>query len=360
MYEDFRKRMERKGTYMGEIMRRQSDIVVDALWMNSVSTRPVQVKVINQGLPPTYEAPDDFEDVLWAHFEEHNKFNVTKDEQDCYLTFRPGELAQHPEIKPGSYVCVPNVDNEPEWWLIVYIDNDNELRKTQILKCNWVLKWVANGNIYQTLGCQRVANSYNSGSWDADRLTFVDNIMSVWLPTNKDTQTIGYNQRMLISDEGRYPPIAWQVSKIEDTIPVGITKFRFTQENFDPVHDNYELMLANYYDTPVEPSNPLDWKPLPISATITYSGTKPTIKIGGNFKVFTAAFATEDETVKSWSVSDENGTITEDIEDYIIAYDGNKLKLKVVQKYDLVGKVLIIQVIGTNGSTGELEMEVVG
>lgn len=163
MYEDFRKRMERKGTYMGEIMRRQSDIVVDALWMNSVSTRPVQVKVINQGLPPTYEAPDDFEDVLWAHFEEHNKFNVTKDEQDCYLTFRPGELAQHPEIKPGSYVCVPNVDNEPEWWLIVYIDNDNELRKTQILKCNWVLKWVANGNIYQTLGCQRVANSYNSG-----------------------------------------------------------------------------------------------------------------------------------------------------------------------------------------------------
>ena len=38
--------------------------------------------------------------------------------------------------------------------------------------------------------------------------------MSVWLPTNKDTQTIGYNQRMLISDEGRYPPIAWQVSKI--------------------------------------------------------------------------------------------------------------------------------------------------
>lgn len=119
-------------------------------------------------------------------------------------------------------------------------------------------------------------------------------------------------------------------------------------------------MLANYYDTPVEPSNPLDWKPSPISATITYSGTKPTIKIGGNFKVFTAAFATEDETVKSWSVSDENGTIIEDIEDYIIAYDGNKLKLKVVQKYDLVGKVLIIQVIGTNGSTGELEMEVVG
>lgn len=214
MYEDFCKRMERKGTYMGEIMRRQSDTVVDALWMNSISTRPVQVKVVNQGLPPTYESADDFEDVLWAHFEEHNKFNVTKDEQDCYLTFRPGELVQHPEIKPGSYVCVPNVDNKPEWWLIMYIDNDNELRKTQILKCNWVFKWVANGSIYQTLGCQRVANSYNSGSWDADRLTFVDSIMSAWLPTNKDTQTIGYNQRMLISDEGRYPPIAWQVSKI--------------------------------------------------------------------------------------------------------------------------------------------------
>lgn len=180
------------------------------------------------------------------------------------------------------------------------------------------------------------------------------------MPTNNDTLTIGYNQRFIISDPRRKPPLVWQVSKIEDTQPEGLTKFKFTQENFDPIHDNEELMLANYYDSPIVPEVPDAQAELHHPVAITYSGTQPTIKVGGSWKVFTPSFKDRTATPRKWTISDENGSITEDMQDYTIEYDGNKLKLKVARNYELIGKVLIIQVTGTDGSTGEMQVEVIG
>ena len=159
----------------------------------------------------------------------------------------------------------------------------------------------------------------------------------------------------MISDPRRKPPIAWSVSKIEDTQPLGLTKLKFTQETFDA-----ELMLANYYDSSIEPIKPDLPTELKQTALITYSGTKPVLKVGGNSKTFTASFVDNNTTVKSWLISDENGDISLDTENYTIEYLDNKLKLKIARNYSLIGKVLIIQVIGTDGSTAEVRMEAVG
>lgn len=188
----------------------------------------------------------------------------------------------------------------------------------------------------------------------------MDNITSAWLPTNDDTLTIGYNQRFLISDPRRRPCLAWSTSKIEDTQPEGLTKLKFTQENFNPQTDNEELMLADYYSSNIQPEVPDLQSTLLSSANITYTGTTPTLKVGGSFKTFTPVFSDESVGVDKWLISDENGEITIDMEDYTIEYDGNKLKLKVAQNYNLIGKVLIIQVIGTDGSAAETQMEVIG
>ena len=51
--------------------------------------------------------------------------------------------------------------------------------------------------------------------------------------------------RFLISDN-KINPIAWEVSKTEDTNPVGITKVILKQDFFDPNRDNKELMIADY------------------------------------------------------------------------------------------------------------------
>ena len=188
----------------------------------------------------------------------------------------------------------------------------------------------------------------------------MDNVTSAIVPTNSDTVTILYNQRFIISDPKRYPPIVYQVSKIEDTQPHGLTTFKFTQETFDPVHDNAELGICNYFDSPIEPrpSESDSHIELQQTATITYSGTKPTIKVGGNWKTFTPAFKDESTTVSKWTVSDENGDISGNT-NYTIEYIGNQMKLKVAQNYNLIGTVLIVQVIGSDSSTAEVEIEVV-
>ena len=59
-----------------------------------------------------------------------------------------------------------------------------------------------------------------------------------------------------------------------------------------------------------------------------------------------------------WTISDENGDISGDT-NYTIERDGDRLKLKVALNYNLIGKVLIVQLIGTDGSTAELSVEVI-
>ena len=199
----------------------------------------------------------------------------------------------------------------------------------------------------------------NSGSWDGDRFGFVDNITSAILPTNNDTLTIGYNHRFMITDPRRPIPIVWTVSKIEDSTPIGITELKFTQETYNPTLDNKELMICNYYDSSIEPEVLDIETELKSTATITYSGTKPTIKVGGSFKTFTPAFSDESVTVDKWTISDESGDISDDIDNYIIEYDGDKLRLKVALNYNLIGTVLIVQLIGSDGSTAQLSVEVI-
>lgn len=360
MYEDFRKRMERKGSFMGETMRRQSDAIVNATWLNSVAARRVQVKWLNYGLPPEYASATDFEDPIDAHFELKSAYSVNSGETPYYLTFRPGELTRHPEIQVGAYVCIPNVDDIPEWWLIIFIEDDNELKKVQILKCNWTLKWIADGKIYSTLGCQRYISGNSSGESSGSRITTVSNITSFFVPTNNDTMTINYDHRFLISDTRRLAPLCYGVSKIEDTVPAGLTKVQMEQEQFNPNTDSAELMIANYYNSNVEPVVPDIETELLGTATITYSGVNATIRVGGSYKTFTAAFSGENVTVDKWLISDENGDISNDAENYTIEYSDTQMRLKVSANYYLIKKVLIIQVIGTDGSTAETRVEVVG
>ena len=82
--------------------------------------------------------------------------------------------------------------------------------------------------------------------------------------------------------------------------------------------------------------------------------------MGGSQKVFTPAFTGEGVTVDKWLVSDENGDISGDTENYTITRDGELLKIKVVANYNLIGTVLIIQCIGSDGSTAEVSIEIVG
>ena len=363
MFDEYKKRMSRHGQYMGETMRKQSEFVTEQVWMNSVSTYPVCVHNITGGLPPTYINIEDYPATLYAHFESKNVYSAGGEEPAYYLTFKPGDMREQEHIKVGTYVNIPNVHGKLEYWLIIHIDNDNELQKCQILKCNHVLCWVNKGMIYSCLGILR-GNSDVKGIETSGQLSLVDSDIYFWAPTNLETQTIGYNTRFLISSEGRFPPLAWKVTRINDVGPIGLTRMCLSQDLFNDSVDDADLMIANYKSSEIKPIQPAT--PTPTNdIVITYNGNKPTVRVGSQ-KVFTANLSDENHFDIKWSISDGVNTYSSSYDnttmtygDYTMITTDRTLTLKVAQNYDLVATVLTITAESADGSIGENKVEVI-
>lgn len=354
MFDHYRSRMAHRGSNQSEMLRMQSNMVIEATWNRDPNYRQVYVVKVSRGLP---EVTDKHE-LIDVKFNVDTYQKAGADEPAYHLQFRHGAEKRNPEIGVGSYVYMADEDGEWKWWLITMLDERPQFRQYAINECNWKFGWVSDGKIYYHLGVLR--NGSSTREVDENSYTSVVNGNAIaWMSTNTDTQLIDHNQRFLISDQGRKTPLCFGVGNIVDTMPVGITKFVLSQQTFDPVHDNAELMLANYYDSSVEPTEPDIEQELFGTASITFSGTKPTVKVGGSFKTFTPVFSMEGTTVAKWLVSDENGDISGDA-NYTIEREGELLRLRVSQNYYLIGKVLIIQCVGSDGSTAQVEIEIVG
>lgn len=354
MFEHYKSRMAHRGANMSEMLRMQSNMVIETTWDRDPNYRRVYVVKVSHGLP---EVTDKHE-LIDVKFNVDTYQKVDSNEPAYYLQFRHGAEKRNQDIGVGSYVYMEDEDGEWKWWLILGEDERPAFRQYHIIEVNYELGWVLDGKIYHHLG---VLRSGSSGDVDENTYTStVNGTMYCWLPTTSDSELITYNQRFLISDEMRSTPLAWEVSRISDTQPLGITKLKLKQAQFDEHHDNADLMLAGYYSDSVEPIPSDPEAEVKGTAAITYSGTTATIKVGGSQKVFTPAFSTEGTTVDKWFISDENGDVSGDTENYTIEYEGELLKLRVSQNYYLIGKVLIIQCVGSDNSTAQVEIEIVG
>lgn len=354
MFEAYKNRMAARGRNMSEMLRLQSNMVIEQTWERDPNYRQVYVVRVNHGLPEVTSKHE----LIDVKFNVETYQKLTSDEPAYLLQFRHGAEKRNQDIAIGSYVYMADEDGEWKWWLMLGLDERPAFRQYHIAECNYKLGWVFDGKIYYHLG---VLRSGSSGDIDENSYTStVDGTQSIWLPTTADSVVIGYNQRFLISDTKRLTPLAWEISRIQDTQPFGITKLTMKQTTFDENHDNAEFMLANYYDTAMEPTEPDIEAELVGTAAITFSGVSANIRVGGSFKTFTPVFSNEGTTVQSWLVSDENGDISSDTENYTIEYSGELLKLKVAQNYKLIGKVLIVQVVGSDKSTAQVEIGIVG
>ena len=356
MFEHYKSRMAHVGSNQSEMLRMQSNMVIEQTWDRDPNYRRVYVVKASNGLPVVTERHK----LVDVKFNVETYQRLTSDEPAYLLQFRHGAEKRNPDIAIGSYVYMEDEDGEWKWWLLVALDERPQFRQYHILETNWTLKWVVDNKIHTCLAVQRYQNSYSSGLQSGSRITGVDDMTAIWVPTNTSTQTIGYNQRFLISDVGRKPALCYEVSKISDTSPIGLIKFSLAQTTFNEETDNVDLMIADYWASHIEPTEPDIETELSGTAAITFSGISATIKVGGSYKTFTPAFSNEGATVQSWLISDENGDISSDTENYTIEYSGELLKIKVAQNYNLIGRVIIVQVVGTDGSTAEQSVEVIG
>ena len=358
MLESYRLRMAALGSYEGEARRRNSQKIMDASWIRDPATKPVYVKWVDSGLP---EISDD--DVpVYAKYNVKSYHNITGDEIAYLLQFRLEDMKENSNIRVGSYVKIKNELDEFDWWLIVHCDDRTQFRQFSILKCTWTYKWVSHiggeRKIYECLGAPRKQNSYNSGVWLDYTTQTVENQEVVWLPTNEDTKTILYDTKFLKSSPGRYPPIRWTITKIEDTATDGISKFTLAQDMFDPNKDNEKLMIANYYDQ-YSDSEDLDNEDIPSNNVqpqisdleIIYS-SQPIVRVGGGYKKFILKEKVNDELIDiqssiEWCVNGivleytESDTQTVQIGDgngkLICLCEDNTLKIKCINDYSLIG-----------------------
>jgi hypothetical protein len=228
--------------------------------------------------------------------------------------------------------------------------------------------------------CPRKQNSYNSGVWLDYVTQTVENQEVLWLPTNNDTKTIIYDTKFLKSSPGRYPPLKWSITKIEDTAIDGISKFTLAQGQFDPAKDNAELMIADYYESYVEPELPeIEETPTVSDLEIVYSG-KPAVRAGGGYKQFTLNIRDDGKLVElpeseinnvkwniKWNIdSDENIDPDNFINklEYFSSVDESSIfikenpctvevypfKVKCTNDYSLIGKTFTITAMSEYGS----------
>ena len=142
MLEAYKKRLNQKGKYMGEVLKRQSDVIMDKTFTRDIAYRLCYI----DGEP------------VDAKYITYTYYSISKDAVDYHLQFRPGV---HYPI--GKYIDVPDDTGTYNRWLIVGRSDEPQFVKYNILKCNWIFKWVKDGIIYECLGVLRKRNNYNSG-----------------------------------------------------------------------------------------------------------------------------------------------------------------------------------------------------
>ena len=342
MLESYRNRMAAVGGYEGEARRRNAQKIMDASWMRDPATKPVYVKWVDSGLPLI----DDDDVPVYAKYNVKSYHNITGDEIAYLLQFRLEDMRSNSNIKVGSYVQIVNEMDEPEWWLITHFDDRPQFRQFSILKCLWIYKWVAKVDgkrvVHQCLAPPRNQNSYNSGTWLDYTFQIVENQSIAIMPTNDDTRTIAYDTKFLISEPGRYPPIAWKISKIFNSFNGDITRFTMTQEQFNPATDNAELMIANYYESAVEPELlEIEETPTVSDLEIVYSGS-PAVRAGGGYKKFSLKARIDGKLVDAtgdveWSI--DFGGNEDKLE---CAVEDNIFRVKCLNDYSLIGKTFTI------------------
>jgi hypothetical protein len=197
--------------------------------------------------------------------------------------------------------------------------------------------------VHQCLGVTRNQNNYNSGVWLDYTMQVVEQQHVMLMPSNKDTNSIGYDSKFLVSNEGRYPPIAWKISKIQPSVVNDTVRFTMTQEQFNAATDDAELMIANYKMSYVEPELPEIEEIQTISdLEIVYSG-KPAVRAGGGYKKFTIKERVDGNLVDieddiEWSVDFPDGDPTK----LITSVVDNVFKVKCTNDYSLIGKIFTI------------------
>lgn len=144
-----------------------------------------------------------------------------------------------------------------EWmdnhWLIIEKDVNNELYTTaKMQQCNYLLKWIEDGNIIERWCIVEDGTKYLTGEYGDNNFVLLrgDSRVSVTIARDEHTAILNRESRFLIDDPDSEDVLAYRLTKpfkLSNTFNnEGVYKFVLTECNTEDT-DNTELLIADYY-----------------------------------------------------------------------------------------------------------------
>ena len=395
---------------IGQIYKEQSDWAMEQTFENDITSKTCYIydhfhddfftdehgitRSLAEGM--TYENTNKTK--IDAKFIVKSYQSMDKDQVEYYLMFRPSQPVRFNEgddlyyyetdfrkrygatFPIGLFVDVPDDRGIYHKWIVCRDEPANQFPKYLILPVNYELTWIEKSNdkrIKRRMWCcLRQQNSYTIGTYTDRYFTHTDNQNKIWLPMNSITEKFWYtsedskNMRVVVSALTEHPTV-WTVTKVENSMPLGIQKLTiytaFWNEHTDYVNLETGEMYADYFDSEIVPTDP-DTKPTPspvtnILATITSSAS--TIKVGGSYRTLNIKLSNDsgEDITDTFGDSKSNFEwhFEIDNEEYkgIIRNDLSfcQMKIKFPDDYDYVGKILTIYCTITNETLGYIHSE---
>ncbi|MDF2884223.1 MAG: hypothetical protein K0R54_4790, partial [Clostridiaceae bacterium] len=238
----------------------------------------------------------------------------------------------------GDYVVF-----ESKTYLVTEIDDDKEVYTSGKMQlCNYTLKWQdSTGAILLSVGLD-----------EGNVITTPNSTHKIKLPFDSNTVLLNTDKRFIIDDSTVEIPQVFAISNPNRTEfkygDKGIIELTMKADNYNALTDNIALGVCNYFSptTPPEPS--------PINYTMTITHDMDLIVNNTLWCTFTPILKDENgSVVTSWTANWSFNYNGMDESKFIIEYDGNDCKVKVVdESYDVVDNVLGLTCTSDNGTIG--------
>lgn len=394
VYDLHRKRMKSQGNTIGQILKQQSDDIMEQTFENDIATKTCYIydhfhddfftdehgitRSLAEGM--TYENTNKTK--IDAKFIIKSYQSMDKDQVEYYLMFRPSQPVRFNEgdelyyyetdfrkrysatFPIGLWVDLPDDRGVYHKWLICRNEPANQFPKYLILPANYELMWVEKNNekrIKRRMWCVlRQQMSYTSGVYVDRVFGHTDNQNKLILPMNSITEKFWYtdddskNMRVIVSALMENPTV-WKITKCESASPLGLQKLtlytNFFNEHTDYVNLETGEMYANYFDSEITPTDPSIPTTPPSSITARISASTSTIKVGGSYKNLTVNLfndSNEDITTEyadatfTWTCAIDNEDWTDKVT-WRADTEYNQKKVKFPNDTSTIGKILSVK-----------------
>ena len=399
---------------LGEKLKSDSDQLMELTWDNDIQSKRCYIydyfhddyfideygntRSLKDGM--TYENTNKTR--IDAKFIVKSYQSLDKDQVEYYLQFKPSQKVEFSEDDdlyyfekdyrkrygvdfPIGLLCdIPDDKGVYHKWIICKKEPANQFPKYLILPINYELMWIEKKGqncIKRRMWCAlRNQNSYTIGVYTDRYITRPDNQNKIILPLNSITENIWYtsddsvNSRVIVSALTNHPTV-WKITKVENSLPIGLQILTIYQDRFNEHTDYVNLetgeMYADYFDSEIAPIDPDIPAPLPSSITAKISASTSIIKIGGSYKSLTVNFyndSNEDVTTEyvdaefTWTCSIDD----EDWTDKVVWRNGlefNQMKVKFPNDSSVIGKIVSIKCTITKDNLpieSEISLEITG